>query len=86
MIVENLIGQKVTAADCCYFIDREPRLLLGKQYEIIAATQLESSIEITIINDYGVQHDFYMNEDGTFVQYECIEIKSMVSPFYAIVV
>ena len=84
MIVENLIGQKVTAADCCYYPDREPRLLIGKQYEIIAAKQLESDIEITIINDFGVEHDFYMNNDGSFVQYECLETRIMRSPFYPI--
>jgi len=85
MIVENLIGQKIKAADACYYPDKEPRLLIGKLYEIIAATQLESSIEITVINDYGVEHDFYMNDDGTFVQYECLETRSMVSPFYNLI-
>ena len=85
MNVENLVGQKIKAADACYYPDKEPRLLIGKLYEIIAATQLEYLIEITIINDYGVEHDFYMNEDGNFEQYECLETKSMVSPFYDLI-
>ena len=82
MDILSLIGQKVTAADACYYPDKEPRLLIGKQYEIIAAEQLESSIQITIINDFGREHDFYLNNDGSFVQYECLETKLMRSPFY----
>jgi hypothetical protein len=82
MTAEELVGQKIKAADACYYPDREPRLLIGKLYEIIAATQLEYLIEITIINDFGVEHDFYMNADGTFEEYECIETKTMQKPFY----
>lgn len=82
MTAEELVGQKIKAADACYYPDREPRLLIGKLYEIIAATQLEYLIEITIINDFGVEHDFYMNADGTFEEYECLETKTMQKPFY----
>jgi len=82
MTAESLIGQQIKAADACYYPDREPRLLIGKLYEIIAATQLEYLIEITIINDFGVEHDFYMNADGTFAEYECLETKTMQKPFY----
>jgi hypothetical protein len=82
MTAESLSGQQIKAADACYFPTGNPTLFLGRLYEIIDAVDNESYITVTVIDDNDVPHDFDMNYDGTFHEYECVETKSMQKPFY----